>query len=56
MIADLEAHLRNLSNETHDITSTLNLSEAALGRLTGRLGSFEEPAKVVNRPAWRANA
>tara|TARA_R110002124_G_scaffold133942_11_gene296544 strand:+ start:10288 stop:11805 length:1518 start_codon:yes stop_codon:yes gene_type:complete len=56
MIADLEAHLRNLSNETHTITSTLDLGEAALSRLTGRLGSFDESAKVANRPARRANA
>ncbi|MGV8853637.1 MAG: methyl-accepting chemotaxis protein [Devosia sp.] len=56
MIADLAAHLRNLSNETDNITSTLSQSGTALSRLTDRLGSFEESATVANRPARRANA
>ena len=56
MIAELEAHLRNLSNETDTIAATLSLGETALGRLTGRMASFGEPNETVIRPARRANA
>jgi methyl-accepting chemotaxis protein len=56
MIAELEAHLRNLSNETDTIAQTLSQGETALNRLTGRMASFGEPAEPVNRPARRVNA
>lgn len=56
LIADLAAHLRNLSNGTDIITATLDQGEVAIGRLTDRLGSFEEPAQVDRRPMQRANA
>jgi methyl-accepting chemotaxis protein len=42
MIAGLDGHLRNLSNETDTIVSTLDEGEAALRRLTGRMASFGE--------------
>jgi len=56
IIADLAAHLRNLSNETDNISATLGQGEAALSRLTGRLGISDEPATVAHRPTRRANA
>lgn len=56
MIAELDAHLRNLSNETDTIAATLNQGETALSRLTGRMASFGEPAEPVTRLARRTNA
>ena len=56
MIAELEAHLRNLSNETDTIATTLSQGETALNRLTGRMASFGEPAEPGIRPLRRANA
>ena len=56
MIAELEAHLRNLSNETDTIATTLSQGETALNRLTGRMASFGEPSGPVNRSLRRANA
>ena len=55
MIAELEAHLRNLSNETDTIAATLSQGETALSRLTGRMASFGEPSEPVIRPVRRAN-
>ncbi|WEK04432.1 MAG: methyl-accepting chemotaxis protein [Candidatus Devosia phytovorans] len=47
MIAGLGGHLRNLSNETDTVVSTLDEGEAALKRLTGRMASFgETPAQT----------
>ncbi len=56
IIADVGAHLRNLSNETDNISATLGQGETALSRLTGRLGTSNEPASLANRPARRAKA
>ncbi|WDQ99922.1 methyl-accepting chemotaxis protein [Devosia sp. J2-20] len=56
MIADLEVHLRNLSNETDTITTTLSLGETAMSRLSGRMGSFGDVATVETRPQRRASA
>ncbi|WP_236894060.1 methyl-accepting chemotaxis protein [Devosia sp. SL43] len=56
MIAELEAHLRNLSNETDTIAQTLSQGETALNRLTGRMASFGEPAEPSIRAVRRANA
>jgi len=56
MIADLEVHLRNLSNETDTIGATLGQGQSALSRLTGRLGSLDQAAKAETRPVRRANA
>ena len=56
IITDLAAHLRNLSNETDNISATLSQGEAALSRLTGRLGISDEPPTVAHRPTRRANA
>jgi methyl-accepting chemotaxis protein len=40
LVAGLDQHLRNLSNETDSIAATLGEGEAALLRLTGLLASF----------------
>lgn len=57
MIAGLDAHLRNLSNETDTIVATLDEGDAALKRLTGRMASFGETgAKASAPPARRARA
>ena len=56
MIAELEAHLRNLSNETDTIAQTLSQGETALNRLTGRMASFGAPAEPATRSVRRANA
>jgi methyl-accepting chemotaxis protein len=53
MIAGLEAHLRNLSNETDTIASTLDEGEVALRRLTGRMASFGEAAERHEAPLSR---
>ena len=42
MIVSLDGHLRNLSNETDTVVSTLDEGDAALRRLTGRMASFGE--------------
>ncbi|KRA44787.1 methyl-accepting chemotaxis protein [Devosia sp. Root635] len=57
MIAGLDAHLRNLSNETDTIVTTLDEGDAALKRLTGRMASFGEMAEPgLAPPARRARA
>jgi methyl-accepting chemotaxis protein len=57
MMADLEAHLRNLSNETDTIAATLDEGGAALRRLTGRMASLgaqeRSPAHPADAPAKR---
>ncbi|KKC32667.1 methyl-accepting chemotaxis protein [Devosia psychrophila] len=54
MIAGLDSHLRNLSNETDTIALTLDEGEVALRRLTGRMASFgdvveRKPAPLTKR-------
>lgn len=56
MIAELDAHLRNLSNETATVGVTLNQGEAALNRLTGRMATVGVSQESVIRPLRRANA
>jgi methyl-accepting chemotaxis protein len=57
MIAGLELHLRNLSNETDTIAATLDEGDAALKRLTGRMASFGEAGEPGSAsPARRARA
>jgi methyl-accepting chemotaxis protein len=57
MIAGLDGHLRNLSNETDTIASTLDEGDAALKRLTGRMASFGEAGMSrAAPPARRARA
>ena len=57
MIAGLDAHLRNLSNETDTIVTTLDEGDAALKRLTGRMASFGETGVSISTPpARRARA
>lgn len=56
MIAELDAHLRNLSNENDSIAATLNEGDLALKRLTGRMASFSDAAETAIRPERRANA
>jgi methyl-accepting chemotaxis protein len=56
MIADLDGHLRNLSNETDTITQTLDEGETALKRLTGRMASFGTAAETASQPSRRLNA
>lgn len=57
MIAGLDAHLRNLSNETDTIAATLDEGDAALKRLTGRMASFGEAGVASSAPqARRARA
>ncbi|WP_332701548.1 methyl-accepting chemotaxis protein [Devosia sp.] len=53
MIAGLDGHLRNLSNETDTIVSTLDEGEAALRRLTGRMASFGETVERHAPPLSR---
>ncbi|SEQ27708.1 methyl-accepting chemotaxis protein [Devosia sp. YR412] len=50
MIAGLDSHLRNLSNETDTIALTLDEGEAALRRLTGRMASFGEGVERIPAP------
>ena len=57
MIAGLDLHLRNLSNETDTIAATLDEGDAALKRLTGRMASFGEAGEASAAvPARRARA
>jgi len=56
LIGDLSAHLRNLSNETDTIASTLNEGEAALVRLVGRMDQFGDAADLETAPLRRASA
>ncbi len=53
MIAGLDAHLRNLSNETDTIVATLDEGDAALKRLTGRMASFGETGAAASAPPAR---
>lgn len=53
MIGALDAHLRNLSNETDTIATTLDEGEAALRRLTGRMASFGEAVGASSAPPVR---
>lgn len=56
MIAELEAYLRNLSNENDSIAATLSEGDLALKRLTGRMVSFSDVAETVSRPERRMSA
>jgi methyl-accepting chemotaxis protein len=57
MIAGLDLHLRNLSNETDMVAATLDEGDAALRRLTGRMASFGEAEETsAVPPARRARA
>jgi len=57
MIAGLDGHLRNLSNETDTIATTLDAGDAALKRLTGRMASFGETGEPASAsPMRRASA
>jgi methyl-accepting chemotaxis protein len=57
MIAGLDLHLRNLSNETDMVAATLDEGDVALRRLTGRMASFGEAEEtVLVPPARRAHA
>lgn len=53
MIAALDGHLRNLSNETGTVAATLDEGEVALRRLTGRMASFGEVAEPHAVPLAR---
>jgi methyl-accepting chemotaxis protein len=53
MIAGLDGHLRNLSNETDTIVATLDEGDAALKRLTGRMASFGETGAAASAPPAR---
>ena len=56
VIADLEGYLRNLSNETGTVATTLEEGELAMRRLTGRMALFGEAAPPAAIPARRASA
>ena len=56
MIAELEVHLRNLSNENDIIVSTLNEGGHALKRLTGRMVSVVDTPRSVDQGVLRARA
>lgn len=57
MIAGLDSHLRNLSNETDTIALTLDEGEVALKRLTGRMASFGDSTERKPAPlSYRARA
>ncbi len=57
MIAGLDLHLRNLSNETDMVAATLDEGDVALKRLTGRMASFGEAEETsLAPPARRAHA
>ena len=57
MIAGIDLHLRNISNETGTIVTTLDEGDAALRRLTGRMASFDQAGEPVSTPmARRAGA
>lgn len=53
LIAALDMHLRNLSNETDTIVATLDGGDAALRRLTGRMASFGEAGEPAMAPPVR---
>lgn len=53
IIAGLDGHLRNLSNETDTIATTLDEGDAALKRLTGRMASFGEAGVSSSAPPQR---
>lgn len=57
MIAALDLHLRNLSNETDKVAATLDEGDAALRRLTGWMASFGGAEETSSAPqARRAHA
>jgi methyl-accepting chemotaxis protein len=57
MIAGLDQHLRNLSNETDMVAATLDEGDVALKRLTGRMASFSASEDTSSAPpARRARA
>ncbi len=57
MIAGLDLHLRNLSNETDMVAATLDEGDAALKRLTGQMASFGAAGETSSAPpARRARA
>ena len=56
MLTNLEGHLRNLSNETDTIATTIGQGETALGRLAGRMGSSGAPAEPTSVSVRRASA
>jgi len=57
MIAELDLHLRNLSNETDMVAATLDEGGVALKRLTGRMASFDAAEETdLAPPAQRARA
>ncbi|GLQ11647.1 methyl-accepting chemotaxis protein [Devosia yakushimensis] len=53
IIAALGGHLRNLSNETDTITTTLDDGEAALKQLTGRMEAFDAAREQQALPSQR---
>jgi methyl-accepting chemotaxis protein len=53
MIAGLDAHLRNLSNETDTVVATLDEGQVALERLTGRMASLGEAGEQHQAPRLR---
>jgi methyl-accepting chemotaxis protein len=53
MIAGLDAHLRNLSNETDTVVATLDEGGVALERLTGRMASLGEAGEQHQVPPLR---
>lgn len=56
MIAELDAYLRNLSNETDTIAAALADGDTALKRLTGRMVSLGETVEAAQQPNRRASA
>ena len=57
IIAELDSHLRNLSNETDTVVLTLDEGEVALRRLTGRMASLSESKERKPAPtSQRARA
>jgi methyl-accepting chemotaxis protein len=53
MIAGLDLHLRNLSNETDMVAATLDEGDAALTRLTGQMASFGATEEASSAPPVR---
>ncbi|MHA6689016.1 methyl-accepting chemotaxis protein [Devosia sp. A449] len=53
VIAGLELHLRNLSNETDTIATTLGEGDLALKRLVGRMASFSAAEETSSVPLAR---
>lgn len=56
LIVSLDGHLRNLSNETDTVVTTLDEGEAALRRLTDRMASFGESVEQSPRQISRRRA